>query len=115
MSIITNRAWIPLDQHGRLQQREDLKPEKCMGESNKEAFLNTVSSMVRGKKSHPAFERYDEVFRDQQTLFLYSAIEDVKREQMEEDGSLIDAIDKKVEEERLQKMYVKCKECGELV
>ena len=86
-----------------------------LGDSNKNEFLKAVHSMVLGNKSHPVFNKHDQIHREQQTLFLYRAIEEVLQEQTEEDGSLVDEIDRKVEKAKVDKLFVECKECSELV
>ena len=115
MSIITNRAWIPIDASSNLQGKEDFMPGKWMGEENQESFQQAVHLMMSLDKSNPLFRQYDELHREQQTAFLFTALQEVKEEQVVKEGGITDVIDQTVEKAELDRLYIKCQECQELV
>ena len=61
VSIITNRAWIPLHNSRDLQSNPDLLPGKWMGEENQKNLKQAVNQMMTN--SHPCKEAYDRFHR----------------------------------------------------
>jgi hypothetical protein len=98
-SVITNCAWIIIDEHGELQKRPDLMPRNWL---NCPGFISKVTA-VR-ESSTDLYSKLNEIHYQQTYLFIDAAIQQVMNEQSRNvEGHYIDVIDMDIERKSQEK------------
>jgi hypothetical protein len=92
-SVITNCAWVAIEEYGTLQKRTDLLPRNWL---NSPSFVAKVKAVRESSTDH--YTQLGIIHYEQVYLFIHAAIEQVLSEQKWKDGSIVDEVDEMVKQ-----------------